>query len=146
MSHDLLQLKSAGFVSKIDLLNQDNYWLTIIVIICLGICSFLIELITEFIQHKFIKRQHILAVIQRLFHELMNLGIVSFSFIMFDIIGVYHGIANLIPKYHERETDVFGIFEVCHITIFVIAVFLIIIGVWVIVISLIYKKMQVYSL
>ena len=70
----------------------------------------------------------------------MNLGIVSFSFIMFDIIGVYHGIANLIPKYHGREADVFGIFEVCHITIFVIAVFLIIIGVWVIVISLIYEK------
>ena len=141
MSQNLLQLKQAGFVSKVELLTQDNFILTIIVIICLGIASFIIELITEFIEHQFKKKQHILSVIQRLFHELMNLGIVSFSFIVFDLIGVYHGIATAVPKYNNREADVFGIFEVCHITIFVIAVFLIIIGVGVILFSLYYEKL-----
>ncbi|EKE41494.1 hypothetical protein ENUP19_0121G0201 [Entamoeba nuttalli] len=137
-------LKQSGFIEKVNLMTGENFVLTIVVFIALGLMSFLIEKITEKIEHHFSKKEHILSLIQHLYHELMNLGIVSFCFVLFDIAGLYGCIAHNFEKYNKREADVFGIFEVVHITLFAIAVFLIVIGSFVIFMSWIYHKIWKY--
>ncbi|KAL7715425.1 hypothetical protein QTN25_007047 [Entamoeba marina] len=93
--------------------------------------------LTGAVEHKFEHKVHILSLIRHLYHELMNLGIVSFSFLVFDVIGVYDWIGDISTKYKDRSDDIFGIFELAHITIFAIALFLLTVATTIIIFSFI---------